>query len=126
MNGIPVCDMDEKQLRTTADQIILKCSAYTGAELPATDFFADTLSEAIISFVLNMGYGDLNENEIIFSMEMNLTHVHRLPGGMQLQQFEFSGRCVNLTFIANVLSNYMAVRNHIERRFQNLIDGYPE
>jgi hypothetical protein len=116
--------MTAEELRTTADQIILKCSAYTGAELPATDFFATTLSETIISFLLNMGYSDLNENEIIFSMEMNLNHSYRLPGGMQLVQAEFSGRCVNLTFIANVLSNYMAVRTHIERRFQNLIDGY--
>lgn len=124
MIGKPFSEMSETELQAAADKIILKCSAFTGGEMPFTDFFASILSESIIDFLQRMGYAILNLNEIILSMEMNLSHAHKLPSGIELIQVDFSGRCVNLTFISKVLHNYMVVRNYLDRRFQNFMEGY--
>lgn len=124
LDGNSISEMDEKELRITADKIIVTCSAYTGCELPITEFFAETLSEAILSFLKKMGYGDLTLNEILFAMEMNLNHQFRLPGSIDFQDVVFSGRCVNVSFISKVLANYMLIRVHLDRRFQNMIDGH--
>lgn len=126
LQGASIYEMEEKEWRIAADQIILKCSVITGCELPFTDFFAAQLSETIIEYINEMGYGDLSLKEIILAMKLNLPNRHKLPGGIELQEINFSGRCVNITFISKILWNYMVIRNHIDRRFQNMIDGYSE
>jgi hypothetical protein len=37
---------------------------------------------------------------------------------------EFRGNCFNVDFVSNVLSAYMSMRNSVDRKLQNQIDGY--
>lgn len=117
-------ELDEVELRLATDKIILNCSAITGCELPFTELFADTISTSIVSFIEKFEYSDLNVSEVILAMEFNLKHQLRMPSGIELQEVIFVGRCPNISYLSKIMYNYMVIRNNIDRRLQNLIDGY--
>lgn len=122
--GESFAEMDDLQLRTATDRIILECSAINGCDLPSTELFAESLSNSIISFIVELGYADLTLDEILFSMQMNERIGLRLPSGIEVEEIIFSGRCANVSFLSKVISNYMVIRKLVDRKMQNLIDGY--
>lgn len=116
--------MDEKALRVATDQIILRCSAIVGCEMPFTEMFANILSEQIISFIIGFGYNNLTLSEIILAIETNIASSLKMPAGIEVEEITFSGRCVNVTFLSKVLKNYISIRNLLDRKLQNVVDGY--
>lgn len=124
LDGKSLSEMDEKEQRVLCDNIIFKCSAFTGCELPATDYFADILSESILAFFMELGYSDLTLNEMILALSLNCTHQQKLPGNIELPEVVFSGKGANISYLSKVVGRYMILRNYLDRRFQNLIDGY--
>ncbi len=119
-----ISEMSDADLRVMADKVILECSTTTGCELPFTDFFAEGLSRSMISFLKEFGYDDLSLEEIILALKLNMRHRLKMPSGIEMEEVAFSGRCVNVGFISKVLWNYMQIRNLLDRKFQNHIDGY--
>ena len=124
LSSISIFEMDEKNIKVFCDALIFKCSAFTGCELPVTDYYADVLSASIIRFLLDMGYGDLTLEEIELALSVNCSHQHKLPLGIELPEITFFGKGLNIFFLSKILGNYMILRNHLDRRFQNLIDGH--
>lgn len=124
ISGAAFYELNELELRVATDKIIFVCSAVTGCELPATDIFAEALSGEIIKTINECGYGDLSLEEIFLSLRINQKNNLRTPSGIDIEEIQFSGRCVNTTFLSRVLSNYMVIRNMLDRKFQNKIDGY--
>lgn len=124
LNGLSFLELDKKELQLSTDQIILRCSAIYGCEMPYTELFANVLSEEIISFVNGFLYGSLTLAEIILAMEINLPQTFLLSNAVELEEVNFSGRCVNVCFIAKVLKNYKLLRNSLDRKIQNQIDGH--
>jgi hypothetical protein len=118
--------MTESETRVAIDQIILRCSADVGCDLPFTDMFANVLSEQIILFIDNCGYLNYTLKEILLCLQINL--MHPLPSylAVEVDEVKFSGRCVNVSFMSKTLNNYKLIRNQLDRKLQNFIDGYQQ
>lgn len=126
LSGLSFSEQEKKDLQLSTDQIILRCSAIYGCEMPYTDIFANILSEQIISFVNGFLYEELTLAEIILAMEINLPQTFLISNAVELDEVAFSGRCVNVSFLSRVLKNYKALRNSLDRKIQNHIDGYQQ
>ena len=122
--GEPLSDMNDDGLRYVADQIIVNGTSMYGSELPQTEFFASVLSKQIIDYLLKFGYSNLTLEEINLALQINTEPEINNPLGENLQQVRFSGKFIHVSFLAGVLKNYMVLRNNLDRKFQNHIDGY--
>lgn len=108
----------------SVDQIMLRVAAISGCALPNTDFFAKFIAEEIIKFILDFGYGDLTLEEILLAFRFNARSGLRYPNGELIESVNFTGVCVNVDYISKVLANYISIRNYLDRKLQNKIDGY--
>jgi hypothetical protein len=102
---------------------MLKGAAITGASLPQTEFFATFIFSELSFFLLEMGYAELTIDEILFALHLNASGNMRTTSGDYIR-IDFKGQSFNVTFVANVLSAYMGIRNSLDRKLQNQIDGY--
>lgn len=124
LDGKCFSEFDEKELRHAIDQVMLRGAAISGCALPITEFFAEFIAAELAVFMIEMGYGDLTLEEILFAMRLNAIGWTKYPSGEVPSQVEFTGHSFNITFIAKVLSIYMSFRNTLDRKLQNQIDGY--
>lgn len=122
--GLSFCQLDDDSLKTSVDELILKASAITGCALPHTEFFADILTKEIVSYINEFGYGELTIDEIIFSLRLNAKGKLKWPSGVEIEQIKFSGNNFNIDFFANVLFNYFQLRDILDRKCQNFLDGH--
>jgi hypothetical protein len=116
-----ISDSDQKY---GCDQIMLKGAAISGCALPQTEFFAEIISVQICEFISKFGYEQLTLAEIILSLQMNAKVGLRYPSGLEVEQVPFVGSCFHVDFLSRVLSNYMTIRNLLDSKFKNFIDGY--
>lgn len=124
VESVAFCQIEEKLIKWHIDQIMLKGAAISGCALPNTEFFADVISDEIQAFILEFGYEELSYDEIILALRMNSKGGYRYLNGAELEPISFFGHCFNVDYFSKVLSNYMNVRNLLDRKLQNLIDGY--
>lgn len=123
-HGLSIGQMNETELRYVSDQVITKGSAIYGCDMPQTDFFASIISKELTDFLLEFGYENLTLNEILLSMKMNADGNLKNSLGEDLSQIVFSGKFIHISFLSKVLKNYKVLRNNLERKFQNQLDGY--
>jgi hypothetical protein len=124
LDGISFCELNDTDLRIATDKIILNCSAIVGCEMPYTELFANVLSEQIITFLMDFGYSSYTLSEIMLSMRINCTQRFMISDVVDIEEIMFVGRCVNVNFISKVLKNYALLRNSLDRKLQNFIDGH--
>lgn len=124
LSGESYVEMDEKTRRVALDKIIVKTAAICGCPLPNTDFFADVICEELYGFMLDFGYEEFTLAEITLALRMNMKVGLKYPTGIEIEVIPFTGHCFNVTFISKVLSNYMTIRLLLDRKLQNIIDGY--
>lgn len=103
---------------------MIKGAAIYGCRLPTTEGFAEVISDQLSIFINEFGYGNLTLSEIILAMHLNAASAIRYPSGDYQERVEFSGNCFNVVFIAKILEVYRTLRNGLDRKFQNQIDGY--
>jgi hypothetical protein len=120
--GFSVSQFDHAGLKTIFDELILNISVISGAPMPNTNFLADALNFRLIDFLQNFGYGNLTIEEIVQAFYFNAKGGLKFPSGIDIDAINFSGGYVNVEYVSKVLSNYMAVRNILDRKIQNLID----
>lgn len=106
---------------------MLRGAAICGCNLPDTDFFAKFIAEEITAFILEFGYKELTLGEIILAFRINAkgnfkNYINFV--GLDIEQIVFYGNCMNVDYVAKVLSNYLTIRNLLDRKLQNKIDGY--
>lgn len=123
-DGPSFSQLTEKELRFTADQIILNAAAISGCPVPITDFFAEVLTNQINEYINEFGFNELTVKEIILAFQLNTKGGLRHPSGLEIDKIHFSGNCFNIDFLSGVLSNYLALRNHLDRKLENFLDGY--
>ena len=122
--GMSISEMDESSLRFATDEIIVKGAAIYGCDMPQTEFFAAKLSDEIVAYLLEFGFENLTTREVLLALRMNAQGDIKNPLGENLVQVDFYGSFIHISFLAKVLNNYMVIRNNLERKFQNHIDGY--
>jgi len=120
--GFSISQFDHAALKTVFDELILNISVISGAPMPNTNFLADSLNFRLIDYLQKFGYGNLTVEEITLGFYFNAKGGLRHPSGIDIDTVIFSGAYVNVEYVSKVLSNYMAIRNILDRKFQNLID----
>ena len=103
---------------------MLRVASICGCALPNTEFFARFIAEEIATFILDFGYEELTLEELLLAFRFNAKGGMKYPSGTEVDQVPFFGNCVNVDYIAKVLSNYMVFRKVLDRKLQNKIDGY--
>lgn len=112
-------------MRTTCDKIILKTAAISGCPVPQTDYFAEVLTTEITEFINEFDFKYFTFWEIVLALRFNAKGGLRSPGnGHFISKVQFSGTCFNINFLSEVLNNYSLLREGLDRKFQNVIDGY--
>lgn len=124
LDGVSFCQLAEKEIRFTADKIILNAAAISGCPTPETDFFADILTNQIKEYINEFGFAELTVAEIILAFQLNTRGGLKNLTGLEIDKIHFAGNCFNIDFMASVLANYLAIRNHLDRKLENFIDGY--
>lgn len=124
LNGLSLSQLDGDEIKTTADQIMLQAAAITGCPFPQTEFFASVLTDTMMDYLKEFGFGELTFDEIVLAMKLNTKGGLRLPTGLEIDKVAFTGTCFNIDFLSKMLSNYMVFRNNLDRKFENFIDGY--
>lgn len=115
-------DADERQLAW--DNILFYGTACTGCQVPTTDILASRIASQISNYIFSFGYKDYTEREIELAMQLNAHNNFDELGALDLKVVEFTGIYFNLNYFASVLGNYKKIRDHIDRKFQNFLDGY--
>lgn len=124
LNGEQFGTLTGNDLRWAADQIIVRTAALMGCSLPLTDFFSEMVASELGVFLQTMGYADLTLEEILLAIRLNSQATIKFPSGIEVDQIPFAGSSFNVDFVAKVLSGYMKIRNSLDRRFQNMLDGH--
>lgn len=124
LEGISFSLLNEDDKKHSCDQIMLKGAAISGCPLPQTEFFANIISEQLCEFIENFGYSELTLKEIILSIQLNAKGSLKYPTGIELDRVVFTGACFNVDFLSRILSNYLSLRNILDQKFKNFIDGY--
>jgi len=102
--------------------LLVKVCAISGAELPPTDFFSNILSNEFIKFLFDFGYADYNIEEFLLSFRLNANGM-KYPSGDMMDKIYFK-KCMSINLAADVFGNYRILRNTMDTRLKNLIDGY--
>lgn len=125
LDGFSFCQLEGNDLRVAVDQIMLRGAAISGCPLPGTEGFAEVIAKELISFINDCGYGELTLSEIILAMRLNAAGGNRHPGtGDYMDSVSFSGNCLNVFYVSKILSNYFLLRNNLDRKFENKVNGY--
>lgn len=125
LKGLSFCQLEDLDLRTTCDKIILKVAAINGSPTPETDFFADVLTQELTGFMNEFEFKNLTYAEIVLALRLNAKGGLRTPTNHEyMEKVNFTGTCFNVYFISAVLTNYMMFRDGLDRKIQNQIDGY--
>lgn len=102
---------------------MLRGAAICGCSLPQTEFFAGYIAEELILFIKN-GYEEYTLDEVLLAIRVNSKGGARAPSGLEVEQIPFTGVCFNVNYVSKVLSNYKLLRDYLDRKFENKIDGY--
>lgn len=121
--AISLNQMSEDHLKSVACLFVFRAAAISGLNLPDNTFFVEEIEAQVLKFLLKFGYKNLNEKELELALQLNLPVYYQLPSGVDIQFIEATGSFVNVNFLGNVLKNYMTIRNVIDRRLKNYIDG---
>lgn len=124
LSGLSFCELAEPDMEIVAATIIARGTAMTGCSTPQTEFSLQILRQEIIVFILEFGYMEFTESEIQLAMRLNSKAGLRHPSGLEIDQIDFKGLTFNIDYFAKVLNNYSLVRKHLDRKFENMIDGY--
>lgn len=124
LRGLSFCQLEGNDIRLATDRILLVGAAISGCPLPQTEGFAEILSEEIISFVNDCGYGEYTVEELLLSFRLNAKGGLRFPSGLEVEYVPFAGNCFNVNYFSKVLYGYKTFREILDRKMQNHIDGY--
>lgn len=124
LDGLSFSQINQDKVRWNIDQIMLRGAAISGCVVPNTEFFAEIIAEELLTFILEFGYGDLSYSEILLALRVNAKGGYKFPSGVDLEIVPFFGNCFNIDYFSKVISNYKIIRNGLDRKLQNIIDGY--
>jgi hypothetical protein len=124
LDGYSFCQLSKEKKRYATDNIMLRGAAISGCALPETEFFATYISEELEIFISDFGFEELTLSELLLALRLNSKNEMKYTSGDEITNVQFSGKCFNVDFFSKVLRNYMILRNNLDRKIQNHIDGY--
>lgn len=124
LKGNPFYELSDAEIRLATDKIMIRGAAICGCALPITEGFAQIISNELYVFINEFGYCSLTLSEVILALHLNAMGGLRYADGSSVERIEFTGICFNVVYIAKILQIYALLRNGLDRKFINQIDGY--
>lgn len=122
--GISICQKVGVSLKVDVDQLILIGAAIFGCAIPTTEYFADIIGKELILFIYESEIESLTFDEMLLAMRFNTKSNFNPPKGLDIELVSFTGAYFNISFFSKIIFNYLQVRNQLDRKIQNQIDGY--
>lgn len=105
------------------DEILLVASAVHGVKVPDSTSFAAIVSKEIENIFSSGCLQEIGYEEILFAIRLNgNTHI-RLPETIDVDRVKFFGSFISPSFISAIMSNYMAIRDFLDKKLQYFIDN---
>lgn len=82
------------------------------------------LVSEMYSYFTKMDFDHLNFPEYHLALQLNAKGNLKIPVGVDLDQVRASSNTLNVKFISDVMCLYLEMRNNLDRKLQNLIDGF--
>lgn len=124
-SGVSICAIDSEQdLKKKGAELISRISAQCGCATPTTEVFFNVLVEEVCDFMLRYGNGELCFEEYLLASRINSMGGYKFPSGLELERVPFVGNCFNVEYLSKLTDNYFRIRLQLDRKLQNLIDGY--
>lgn len=124
ISDISLFTFDKKELPGIFNTILLRICALSGSTLPNDESFIFIIREELIDFILNFGYEDYTASEITLAFDINCSINLKYPSGIDANRISLFGQYLSVDYISKILFNYSGLRNLLDRKFQNQIDGY--
>lgn len=122
--GMSINQISQEDLTIELDDVVLRLSAITGCPLPNTNLFAQAIIDELRIFINDFGYKEFTLNEFMLAFRINAHGSIKHPNGEEMETIKFTGSSLNIDYIAKVLNNYRIIRNLLDRKLQNQLDGY--
>lgn len=119
-------DLSKDNLEYFGDKLLFKLSALFGFSIPHMDVQARSISRELIDFIFDFGYSHYNEDEVELALKLNLKTGLYIPEPVEIETATSNRSLPNVDFFSKVLFNYAALRNSLDKRIQNVIDGHEE
>jgi hypothetical protein len=124
LKGASISTVPEEELNKILNDIVIRLTAICGCPLPNTEYFANILAKEINDFLIKFKFEQYTLSEIILAFQLNSGGYLKHPTGENIESIKFTGAFLNIDYMAKVLNNYREVRNLLDRKLQNHIDGY--
>jgi len=121
--GLSFGQLSEDEKLLAADKIVAQCISICGCKPHQSEKISEVLSEELAIFIDGFGYHSLNLDEIVLALRFNTSNLKN-PSGIEIEPIIFTGYYANVNYISKVLHNYKVIRDLIDRKFQNKLDGY--
>jgi hypothetical protein len=116
--------IDDQELLTDFDEILFRVSKISGVDIKEAALDFDFLKEETIIYLKNFGYINLNLGEIILAFRFNCDTDILKRLDVEIEKIISKSKYLNVDYIVSVLKNYLQFRFFVDRKVQNIIDGY--
>lgn len=113
-----------EEFSSFGDELLLQSSAIHGVKPPDSQLFSEIISTEIEEMITSGGFSSLGYEEILFAIRLNAWHDFDLPGSLDVERIKFFGAFISPDFLSRVLKNYVTIRNFLDRKLKNFIDGF--
>lgn len=119
-----ISQYEKENLRNEIDTMIPRFSAISGCNLPNTSFFSWFVTDEIMIFLRDFGYSDYSLQEVLLAFRFNSEGGNKYPNGEEVEQIRFTGSCINVDYLSKIMLNYKQMRDLLDKKIKNKIDGY--
>jgi hypothetical protein len=113
---------DENLYRLHILKMIQNVCAISGCPMPSGEYL-DTFESCLSSFISKFGFDELSYSEVVLAFELNVVAAEN---DSDYPSVRFIGKNLSVDFFAKTLNVYVAQRQVLDRKLQNIIDGYGE
>ena len=122
--GIPIYDIQENEVDASICKLMVQISCISGIGLPENESYWLVFVSELRSYLMEYGFESYTDDEIILAFQLNCGTVMRNAAGDFIEPIQLFGECISVDYVIKVLSNYRQLRNLLDRKLQNFIDGY--
>lgn len=119
-----IWDCNDAELKKDIFDVILRISFISGCKLPDNEKLLDFFVDELIDFLREYGYATYAAMEILLAFRININTVLKMPSGITIEKIKMQTENISVEYISEVLHNYSIIRNCLDRKFQNHIDGH--
>lgn len=113
--------MDEKQQVVICDELQLVACISHSISPPYSSLISELVAKEIV--VMMGRFPDLTYEETLLAIRFNADAGLAVPKNTDIEKIKFSGNFIGINFLSQIFKNYMSLRNLLDQKLKNFIDG---